>query len=424
MTSTLRVPVRYLQAADDDDFDEDDPPWRFSGIAVGPGDVLHMEDGTPVLFKADELQDAADSQSGEPLTADHPQDEFGRPEYPPSTDDTYGKVEKSGYIDGKGVGYEAITHDPELARGIYAGTYEVSIHPRFKADQTDDETGLLMAEDVEFLDLSVVSKGDSPSNTANWGPSQELAAWVHAALNDADPNGAEASASAGEGDEESAPEKRGFLQTMADVLGVDADLTADDTETAPAGEQGDDEPAESGATPSDTMDNNDKIQTLVSEHDFNEESLEAMSEEDLDRLYESVAEADPDGGGGGGDGSQDSNTTTVEADIGDHDSFEDYLDELVAERVDEAEANREQADLVDEIIAHSDSFDEDDREELMSSARPVVEKLHEDATASTASRLPGATGRGQQVTASAGGGDSEKFEEIVGQLNGDGTGGD
>lgn len=421
MTSTLRVPVRYLQAADDDEFDEDDPPWRFSGIAVAPGDVLHMEDGTPVLFKEGPLRNAAESQAGEPLTADHPQDDLGRPEYPPSTDDTYGKVPKADFIKGKGVGYEATTHDPELARGIYAGTYEVSIHPRFKAEETDDETGLLMAEDIEFLDLSVVSKGDSPSNTANWGPSQELAAWVHNNDIAAELAGDDKPLEAGQDEPEPSP--RGFLQTVADVLGVDVDLDSDaGTETVTAGAQDGDEPAESGATDSDKMDN--KIQTLVSEHDFTRESLEAMSDADLERLYESVAEADSDAGDGGSDGTQDSTENTVEVDIGDHDSFADYVADVASEQVEAAKTQTEKSDLVDEIIAHSENFDEDDREELMSSAKPVVEKLHEEATEVTAARLPGATGR-EQVAAGAGGsGDSEQYQEIVGQLNGNDTGGD
>lgn len=421
MTSTLRVPVRYLQAADDDEFDEDDPPWRFSGIAVAPGDVLHMEDGTPILFKEEPLRNAAGSQAGEPLTADHPQDEYGRPEYPPSTDDTYGKVPKADYIDGKGIAYEATTHDPELARGIYAGTYEVSIHPRFKAEQTDDETGLLVAEDIEFLDLSVVSKGDSPSNTANWGPSQELAAWVHNNDIAAELSGADEPPEADQDEPEPSP--RGFLQTVANVLGVDVDLDDDvDTETATASEQGGDEPAESGATPSDTMD--DKIKTLVSEHDFNRESLEAMSDEDLERLYESVADADSGTGDGGSGGTQDSTPNTVEVDIGDHDSFEDYVADVASDQVEAAKTQTEKSDLVDEIIAHSDSFDEDDREELMSSAKPVVEKLHDEATEVTAARLPGATGRDQIAAGADGSGDSEQFKELAGQLNGSGTGGD
>jgi len=421
MTSTLRVPVRYLQAADDDDFNEDDPPWRFSGIAVAPGDVLHMEDGTPVLFKQEPLRNGANSQAGEPLTADHPQNDLGRPEYPPSTDDTYGKVPKADYIEGKGVAYEATTHDPELARGIYAGTYEVSIHPRFKAETTDDETGLLMAEDIEFLDLSVVSKGDSPSNTANWGPSQELAAWVHNTDIAAELAGTDESP--GAGPDEPDPSPRGFLQTVADVLGVNVDLDSDaGTETVTVDEQDGDEPAESGATDSDKMDN--KIQTLVSEHDFNEESLEAMSDADLERLYESVAEADSDDGDGGSDGTQDSATNTVEVDIGDHDSFEDFVSDVASEEVEAAKTQTEKADLVDEIIAHSENFDEDDRDELMSSAKPVVEKLHGEATEVTAARLPGATGR-EQVAAGAGGnGNSEQYQEIVGQLNDSDTGGD
>jgi hypothetical protein len=158
------------------DDDDDGPPWRFGGIAVAAGDILHADDGTRVLFTDEELQKAAETQAGEPLTKDHPEDDRGRPKYPPDVDETFGKVQKAGWVaSAEGVGYEVTTHDELIADGVRAGTYEVSVHPFFDTEPYDGPEADVKAVDIVFGDLSVVSKGDSPSNTARWGPNQALA---------------------------------------------------------------------------------------------------------------------------------------------------------------------------------------------------------------------------------------------------------
>ena len=175
-TRATRAPARTVELEAIAEGAADGPPWTFSGIAVAAGDVLHMDDGTPVLFRAEELRQAASTQTDEPLTADHPEDAQGRPQYPPETDETIGRVHEAGWIESaRGVGYEAVTHDETIARGIQAGSYEVSVHPTFELGGRDEGTGAFVAEDIAFRDLSVVSKGDSPSNTAEWGPNQALA---------------------------------------------------------------------------------------------------------------------------------------------------------------------------------------------------------------------------------------------------------
>ncbi|KDE60625.1 hypothetical protein EL22_00085 [Halostagnicola sp. A56] len=178
-THDLRVSARTARLTASSDGDEDGPPWLFSGIAVAAGDILHMDDGTRVLMTAEELKKAAGSQAGEPLTTDHPTDDDGRPQYPPPTDETVGKVPKAGWIeDAEGVGYEATTHDRNVADGVHGESYEVSVHPRFKLGEFRDDIQAYVGENIEFLDLSVVSKGDSPSNTAEWGPNQALATFT------------------------------------------------------------------------------------------------------------------------------------------------------------------------------------------------------------------------------------------------------
>lgn len=492
-SNDIRVPVRYLQAADDGDFDEDDGPWRFSGIAVAPGDVLHMEDGTPVLFTAAELEPAADSQAGEPLTADHPTDDFGRPDYPPETDDTYGKVVKAGYIEDKGVGYEATVHDPELARGIHAGTYDVSVHPQFRADETDDETGLLMAQDIEFLDLSVVSKGDSPSNEVNWGPSAELEAWAQdndisgeltaganlatrlsALVEDQTTNDdTERSDIVGElaqqagidtstvnailrGEITCPPRER--LDSFAEVLNVESSVLADAARadgctyeaTADSSEswrvkaarklgfdvgtdaghveaQASDEPAESGAgdtddtATTDTMDDS-TITTLVEEHNFSRESLEAMDDDDVERLADSVIDEDGDGDGGQAD-----NQTQASAQIpDDYDSLDEYIT-AKAEEVSEAkQAEMQKESTVDEIIAHSPEHDQEDRDALLAMDNDQLQKIRSAIT--PAAQLPGATGSPAELSAGVGpasdGEATDEHREIVAELNNGDAGGD
>lgn len=406
----IRVPVRYfnLQAGTNDDFDPDDGPWTFNGIAVGIGDILHMEDGTPVLMTEEELRRAAATQAGEPVTADHPTDEStGRPKYPPDTDETFGKVPKADFIEGKGVGYEMTVHDEELARGLYAGSYEVSVHPRFGAEERDPATGALIAENIEFLDLSVVSKGDSPSNTVNWGASQELAAWAH-------DNDISSELTAGDDDADldiDDDSAKTLLSKAASMVGLDLDRFT---------VQADDEPAESGSDSTTDMDNG-KIETLVDEHDFDEESLEAMEEDDLDRLHESLVDGDGKQQNQGGN-NDDSNT--VEVDLGDHDSFDDYIDSRVEDQVAASKAEIETAEMVEEIIAHSDDFEEDDREDLMASSESVLEQLHDQATTTSAAQLPGSVGRQSAVAGAGGGEDADEFKEIVAELSGNDGGGE
>jgi hypothetical protein len=155
--------------------------WTFSGVAVGEGDILTTDDGTRVLFSATVLEAAADTQKDEPLTIDHPADDDGAPLYPPPVAETPGRVVKAGYIPGKGLVYEATTHDADVAAGIHAGSFDVSVHPTFDLGEIDAETGAYIPENVSFHDLSVVSKGMSPSNTAEWGANRALASWSKSA---------------------------------------------------------------------------------------------------------------------------------------------------------------------------------------------------------------------------------------------------
>lgn len=393
----LRVSARtYRLTAGPTDDDDDGPPWTFSGIAVAAGDILHMDDGTRVLFTADELKRAAETQAGEPLTKDHPEDDAGRPKYPPDVDETFGTVPKAGWVpDADGVGYEATTHDEEIAAGMRGGSFDVSVHPFFDVEDYDGPEADVVATNITFGDLSVVSKGDSPSNTAQWGPNQALAS-VSASdeLVDALP----------EPDNDGATEGliastvRGTLR----ALGVNSD----DLETVSAS----DEEAESstgGSGDSADMEHDDIITTLTDEHGFSEEALEAMPEDDLERLGETLVESDdggsstdtPDDGSGGTD---DGGRTLADMTVDDlADGLEDrgfVTEENASDFVQEAQARASKADKVEAIITQSDDYDADDRDDLMASADSLVEREYDRLTGEPAAQLPGAAG----LAASAG----------------------
>lgn len=429
----IRVSARTaaLRASDGDD--EDGPPWRFSGIAVAAGDILHMDDGTPVLFTEEELRKAAETQQGEPLTADHPRDEDGRPQYPPPTDETIGKVQKAGWLDSQeAVGYDASTHDEQIADGVQAGSYEVSVHPSFSLGDKDPETGAYVAKDIQFKDLSVVSKGDSPSNTAQWGPNQALASYtqstdIGAELTaagadvdddlDADTQGVIRSTVAG------VAEALGFSPEVGDELAAEGELGAEGgCGFVPSSSEADDgdtpnEPAEPGADDDSTTNMDDStreqyVRFLTANAGFDEESVNAMDDDVLEQTYELAAEGAGDGAGDGSTDDDDDDDpdddpktlgemTPAEA----RDALEEQgfvTEDSIADVADQVTAQASKSEKVDEIIAESDDYDEDDREELMSSADSLVEREHERVTGSGGSQLPASAGAsGTELTAGA-----------------------
>jgi len=521
-THDLRVSARTAQLLASDDNGDNGPPWRFSGVAVAAGDILHMDDGTPVLFTEENLRAAAETQTGEPLTVDHPADEAGRPQYPPPTDETVGKVPKAGWLDNvQGVAYEASTHDENVAKGVQAGSYEVSVHPQFGLGEKDPETGAYIAEKIKFRDLSVVSKGDSPSNTVEWGPSQALASFTQStdigdeltAAEDADDGGirelverlAERAGIIdsndfrggvhlpdqttdgeavdledagfedapwmvtlhGPGDEypdvgeglgpelgssepydagdyeasvsieldesleedqtlyallryhadgevsDAIPTSDGGFYLDSAFVGVAPDgvMDGEDAEaTASAGNEG----AESSVDPdTSTMDENTRqqyISFLTANAGFDEESVSAMDDGALKQTYELAAEDggstddDPtDDPADGATGDRAISEMTV-GELGDalrDQGFvtEDEAGDLVAE----AQDRQSKAEKVEEIVAKSDDYEEDDRESLMASADTLVDREHKRIRGELAAGIPGNAGQAATLTAGAGG---------------------
>ncbi|ELZ35367.1 hypothetical protein [Halorubrum tebenquichense] len=489
----LRVSARSCRLTAAADGDEDGPPWRFGGIAVAAGDILHNRQGERVLFTAEELKAAAESQAGEPLTKDHPEDDHGRPKYPPDVDESIGKVSKAGWVDEReGVGYEASTHDETVASGVQAGSYEVSVHPFFDTEPYDGPEADLKAVDITFGDLSVVSKGDSPSNTAQWGPNQALAAWTETA---------DISSELTAADVDEDDDTRSLIRRLAERVGIAdsqdrrggvffpdqtsdgesvgiADASFDDApwlisihapgeEYADVGdglgpELGMSEPYDPGEYPSEPrisldepVEEDQTLFALLRYHADGEVS-EPIPRSDggyyLDSAFVAAAPEgvmDVDGGqatagaadgdepaesgsgadtdtqmgdtdGGTNDGPSDPDGGDVDGDdnktLGEMtpDEAADELGDALREQgfvteddadqlVNEAGAQAEKEQKVDQIVAKSDDYDEEDREDLMASADTLIDKEFKRVRGEAAANLPGNAGAAGTLTA---GGDS------------------
>jgi hypothetical protein len=390
----------------------DDPtagPWTFSGVAVAPGDILHMADGTPVLFTEDELRTAAATQADKPLTDDHPPHEVGSS---PPRDSTIGRVESATFIPEKGVVYQARTHDADVAAGIHGESYDVSVHPAFKEGDRDPETGAITATDVQFTDMSVVTDGDSTRGTAQWGPSKDLAA-SYAAM-DFDELLADTDSDS-DADPPTADDPTTFGQRMADGFASALGLTADVTDGQSGG--GDvstpDDPGGDGSgrdadSGTDAMDRDSYIQTLTDEHDFDDQFFEDMSDERLETMHNTITstEADQPTGGDGqdsGSGEAEQTQTQTQADDGtEAEAAAGMAREDAKELFAELRAAERKDDQIAEIIAYDEDYDESDREELEASSPTVVEKIHDKATTSQAGPMPGIGGKRSAVEASVG----------------------
>ena len=515
----LRVSARTCRltaGVADDDEEDSGPPYRFGGIAVA-GDVLHMDDGTRVLMSAEELKKAAETQANEPLTKDHPEDDQGRPKYPPDVDETFGKVPKAGWVEEQeAVAYEATTHDETIATGVQAGSYDVSVHPFFNVEPYDGPEADVKAVDINFGDLSVVSKGDSPSATAEFGRNQALASYTAQA-----DIGAELTAAYDDrGDRDDNPDERSLVEKLARKMGIigdrgdrrgavwfndqtsdgtsvtlqearfadarwmpcahlegdeypeigpglgesigegrafdpgevamdaeipldedleedstvyvalhyasadgeklehitaadggyfwdsafvgvapeDAEVTADETSTESSQEtMGAESPADSGTTLDMDDDTRSQYESfLTANAGFDEESVRGMDDDVLERTYELAAESAGDGDGGSTD-----DDGTDEKTLGEMTPAEakEALEEqgfVTQDNFDEATAQVSKSEKVDEIIANSTDYDEDDREELMASADKIVDREHERITGDPA-QVPAMAG----LTASA-----------------------
>lgn len=139
-------------------------PFTVHGVAIGSGDVTMGENG-PKVWPAAELRRAAPSLVGVPLTKNHDDERV---------ESVIGEVVDVGFDPDVGVVYEAEVDDRGLAMKIARGRLEVSIHA-VHADGGRTDDGYMIAEQIRFLDLSVVPRGAAQSNTIESGTSQSEA---------------------------------------------------------------------------------------------------------------------------------------------------------------------------------------------------------------------------------------------------------
>ncbi|NGM69188.1 hypothetical protein G6M89_09240 [Natronolimnobius sp. AArcel1] len=141
-------------------------PYTVHGVAIGANEVTHGANG-PKFWPAEELRRAVQSLVGVPLTKNHDDDRV---------ESVVGEVIDAGFEPGVGIVFEAEVDDEDLATKISRGRLEVSVHALHRDGGRTGE-GELIVEDVQFLDLSLVPRGGSPSNFVEAGesPSEVLA---------------------------------------------------------------------------------------------------------------------------------------------------------------------------------------------------------------------------------------------------------
>jgi|APHM01.1.fsa_nt_gi hypothetical protein len=134
-----------------------------SGTAVGIGDTTKGLSDDLKRWGEDELREAADSLAGGDVKLLH-------------SDTKIGTVTDSGFVEDKGVVYEAEIDDSEIAESIQNGRLTVSVEARHSDGGTiDTERGdAMVVDDIEFSDLAVVQVGAAPSASANPGEAAAL----------------------------------------------------------------------------------------------------------------------------------------------------------------------------------------------------------------------------------------------------------
>jgi hypothetical protein len=158
------------------------------------------------------------------------------------------------------------------------------------------------------------------------------------------------------------------------------------------------------------------VEFLTAEAGFDEESLDGMDDDALEQTYSLAAEASAAGGDDPDDDPEDDDDPGAAdqplaemtlADLAEGLKQQGFVTEdNASDLVQEAQAQASKAERVDEIIAKSTDYDEDDREALLASADKVVEREHQRVRSAGAAGLPGTAGAATSLTASTGGEDS------------------
>lgn len=158
--------IGYANLSDDL---EDEGPWKIHGVAIGAGDTTLGQSGIKKFWPGESLSRGASTLSNTPLVANH------------INNDVYsvvGEVLKSKFEEGVGVIYEGEIDEKELAKKVDRGRLDVS--PRIRHENVEEmdenEDGARVVSEVEFVNLSLVPVGASPSASVETGSSSSLSA--------------------------------------------------------------------------------------------------------------------------------------------------------------------------------------------------------------------------------------------------------
>jgi len=129
-----------------------------SGVAIGEDEVTSHKDGDK-FWPAEQLMAATQSLIGVQLTKNHNHDKV---------EGVIGEVTDARYKEEVGILFEGKVYHDEVAKKIREGLLEVSVHA-IHANGGWTEVGEMIAENIEFKDLSVVPRGAATSNEVRVG---------------------------------------------------------------------------------------------------------------------------------------------------------------------------------------------------------------------------------------------------------------
>lgn len=140
---------------------DDNDAMVISGVAIGEDEITHHAEGDK-FWPAEQLMAATESLKGVQLTKNHDHNRV---------EGVIGRVTDARYKEGVGILFEAEVHDTDVANKIEEGLLEVSVHA-VHANGGWTEDGEMIAENIEFRDLSVVPRGAAASNEVQVGSMQ------------------------------------------------------------------------------------------------------------------------------------------------------------------------------------------------------------------------------------------------------------
>lgn len=181
-------------------------------------------------------------------------------------------------------------------------------------------------------------------------------------------------------------------------------------------EQPGNEPAEPGADPANTMDQDERarlIAEITANTEIEEESLEGMGDACLEVTHENIVGNAGDGGSDDPDDPDDPGDDPDDPTV-DDDTIqltENELDERIEERareiVETEQTKAEKAERVDRIIANSAEYDEEDREELLKAPARALDGIE-----STLDQAPLVPAGGATANTDVGGDDEIDTEDV------------